>query len=140
MISPAPQRITCAGLVRMSEAVRAATIIILALVMLARALVPAGFMPERNAQTGVFVVAMCSGKADHQTITVHLPGAPAKKDDGRKECPFATTITPVESGPQPLPPPTSVHFRADYTPALGASPVVPMRRPSAPPTGPPAFA
>ena len=140
MICTPRQRLSRAGQDRICEAVRAAAGILLALVMLARALVPAGFMPERDAQTGDFVVAMCSGKVEHQTIAVHLPGGPAKTDGARKDCPFVNTITPVASGLQPLLPPTAVHFPLEYATALEASPLVPIRRPSAPPTGPPAFA
>lgn len=124
---------------RISEAVRAASCVLLALAMLARALVPAGFMPERDARTGQIVIAMCSGKAGHETITVHLPGAPSKKDSERKDCPFANTTTLPAYERQATVTPAVVEFSSDYSPALAAWPLARLREPNAPPTGPPAF-
>jgi len=140
MIPSDPPRTFCAGRGRIIAAMHAANCVLLALVILARALVPVGFMPERDARTGEIVIAMCSGKTEHETTTIHLPGPSPRKDSERKDCPFAVTTALPAYQLQAAAAPALVQFPLSYSPTLTAPPIASLRRPNAPPTGPPAFA
>jgi hypothetical protein len=133
-------RTSRAGRGRIGETLRVASCLLLAVVMLARALVPTGFMPERDARTGEIIVTMCSGKTEPQTIHVRLPGDAPTKDTEQRDCPYAVGVTSTASRSPSLPAPTHVQYPHVYPPALAASPAATNWRPSAPPTGPPAFA
>jgi hypothetical protein len=97
-------------------------------------------VPERDVRTGEIIVAMCSGKAELQTIHVRLPSGAPTKDTGQQDCPYAIGVTSTASLSPSLPAPTHVRYPHIYPPALVAPPAVITWRPSAPPTGPPAFA
>ncbi len=69
--------------------------------MLARALIPAGFMPGQSA-TGALTVEFCSGVASHQ-IVVHYSddGHPLpERPRSHEPCPYAASAT---SAPPPAP-------------------------------------
>lgn len=134
-------RACCVGFLgQAGDAMSAAAHGLLLLIFLTRALVAPGYMPEVNARNGQVTVAMCSGTAKHKTMAVTLPNGSHKKQSERQDCSFAKTSAPFIAHPPAFPQPSAFHFLPDAPQALTSLPVAAAWRPSAPPTGPPAFA
>lgn len=68
--------------------------LLMLLAVLIRAIMPAGFMPSVDRESGVITVAMCSGAGAIQTL--HLGDeTPEPSQDGRQTCTFASLSAPV---------------------------------------------
>ena len=82
-------RARSAGPGRTGEAVRLLVCCLLFIGVLARGLIPAGYMPERDVHSGDISVAMCSGAGEMQTIHLGPTEAPPKGKTVGQHCPFA---------------------------------------------------
>lgn len=130
---------------RISEiAARAGTFIVLALVLM-RAIVPGGFMPALDPNSGKIAVIMCSATPGHEVAFINLPDG--QDDDGAGDaladgaCPFAPcggTILPAPCGSLAA---ASAVYAFEFATFRSLPPHPhPVLRPSAPPTGPPLLA
>lgn len=84
---------------------RGVVALLVAIALLTRILVPAGFMPSA-ATDGTIAVRVCSGQmAEPAIMKIALPGIPAKPDHGQQKsdmpCPFAGLATAVLAGVDP---------------------------------------
>jgi len=117
---------------------RAGVLLILA-AFLMRALVPVGYMAERDTDSGKFVVEMCDGYGSHKTIVTNIPlGDPAKKAS-KDTCPYAAANTSILPTLEPFAVEALQHV---FAVALLENPQAPIQTAwslSAPPTGPPAL-
>jgi|GEM_PF-4282386 len=122
---------------RTAAAVRMIACLLVLLAMTGRALVAPGFMATVNAENGTFVVSMCSGGAETQTIHLDLDD-PDSGEGPAEACQFAAAVNAAP----PEPPFTlrlvpqlsnsgSTHGTLQHPPATNAWPR------GAPPTGPP---
>jgi Protein of unknown function (DUF2946) len=132
------RRVTRAGGRRYSTLARAAICLALLVAVLARGLIPAGFMPATSGKGGMVTVAMCSGMGEMQMPSVPGSDTAPRKSTNHDRCPFAlVTAVAVLPVAQTISPPTY----ADWTvsrPALAHVFVESaLWRPHAPPTGPP---
>jgi hypothetical protein len=138
MITIRRPRAVSAGPGRIAEAVRRFICCLLFLGLLARGLIPTGYMPERDAHNGDLIVAMCSGSGAMQTIHLAPIEAPAKGKTAGQHCPFAALSPPVLPQPSLVvdAPVSIVQTELSYLP-----PDIVLAHAawsaSAPPTGPP---
>lgn len=125
---------------RTAEVVHVFACLLVLLAMTGRALVAPGFMATGNAESGTFVVSMCSGGAETQTIHLDLDD-PDSGEAPAEACQFAAAVNAAP----PEPPFTlrlipqlshsgSTHDTLQHPPATSAWPR------GAPPTGPPLYA
>lgn len=122
---------------RTAAAVRMIACVLVLFAMAGRALVPPGFMATVNAESGTFVVSMCSGGAETQTIHLDLDD-PDSGEAPAEACQFAAAVSAA------LPEPT---FTLTGVPQLSNSgsnqgtlqhlPATSAWPRGAPPTGPP---
>lgn len=122
---------------RTAAAVRVIACLLVLLAMTGRALVAPGYMATVNAESGTFVVSMCSGGAETQTIHLDLDD----HDSGEapdEACEFAAAVNAAL--PEPIFTPImvpqisssgSTRATLKHPPATSAWPR------GAPPTGPP---
>ena len=122
---------------RTAEAVRVIACLLVLLAMTGRALVAPGYMATANAESGEFVVSMCSGGAETQTIHLDLDDPDSRETPG-EACQFAAAVTAAL--PEPsftlslLPQPCCngpIGAAVQHPPTNSAWPS------GAPPTGPP---
>jgi hypothetical protein len=107
--------------------------------MLARALVPAGYMPAVNATSGQIEIVMCSPGAEHQTVTFKLPVKAPSSPSPDMACPCALNAPAGLPEPEHL---TTSLAAYTFEYATRARPAAVLRlawSPHAPPTGPPAL-
>ncbi len=126
-----------AGRQRQVSSVARIARMLLLLAVIVRAMMPAGFMPSVDRESGVISVAMCSGAGAIQTL--HLGDeTPEPSQDGRQTCTFASlsapaivqpTIEIVDVGTIDAPPSSAF---VEYVAIIAST--FPL---GAPPTGPP---
>ena len=138
MITVSQKRAVGVGHGRIAEAVQLLLCCLLFVGLLARGLIPVGYMPERNADNGDLVVAMCSGAGEMQTMHLDPSEAPSKGKTAGQHCPFASLSAPVipEPGASVDAPVTIIHVQLPYSPRNSAHTHA-VWFASAPPTGPP---
>ena len=123
---------------RLPALARAAFCLALLVALLARGVIPAGFMLAPDARNGEVTVAMCSGMGAVQTLPVPGSGtAPGKLAD-HDRCPFSLVVAvAVLPGAQTIAPPTYTVLVASRPTLARLFVEVGPRRLHAPPTGPP---
>ena len=138
MITVSQKRAVSVGPGRISEAVRLLVCCLLIVGLGARGLIPVGYMPERNADNGDLIVAMCSGAGEMQTMHLDPSEAPAKGKPAGQHCPFASLSAPVipEPGASLDAPIAIIHVQLPYSPH-NSTHTHAIWFASAPPTGPP---
>lgn len=94
MNAPRPFRPGGHRLRRMRQPLRRVTALLLLCMLLGRALIAPGFMPALNAESGEFVVTMCSGGGGSQTIHLDLD-APEPTSPADQQCAFATIAAAI---------------------------------------------
>lgn len=122
---------------RMNPGMASIACLLMLAAVLVRAMMPAGFMPSVNHESGVISVAMCSGNGAVQTI--HLGTETPEPDQQTDQtCPFAGLSAPavvhppieiMDVGTVDVPPPPAP---TEYIAIVIA--IFPV---GAPPTGPP---
>lgn len=124
------------GWAKLSLLARAWTVLV-CVAFVARAAIPAGYMPEIDQRTGEITVGVCTGDGSHKTVTIDLGGQPSKKSPKNQTCPYAVGVASTLPASATIIEAAQVYvFKQALTTDVRWSASAPWSA-HAPPTGPP---